>query len=112
MVCRLSLIRGCLDSGSTHWFDIDFHISLLVRDTQVSSSDALSVVVQLQHLAHSFSHSAFPVLLSVGLNAGCYTFLMDKGKEEVILFSGSIRHCWKLKWCFYPQADSIAATCV
>ena len=62
MLSRLSVIRGCLDSGSTHRFDIDFYIVLLVRDIQVSSSDALSVAIQLQHLTHSFSHSSFPVL--------------------------------------------------
>ena len=59
MVCRLAVIHGCLDSESTHWFDIiDYYIPLMVRDTQVSSSDALSMAIQLEHVAHS----SFPVL--------------------------------------------------
>lgn len=43
-------IPGCLDSGSTHWFNTDFCVSLMVKDTQVSFSDAVSVAVQQQHV--------------------------------------------------------------
>lgn len=28
-------LHGCLASGSTHWFDIDFYVSVTVRNTWV-----------------------------------------------------------------------------
>lgn len=74
-------IPGCLDSGSTHWFNTDFCVSLMVKDTQVSFSDAVSVAVQQQHVIQPFPLLLFQCFILLGLNAGWHTFLMGKGRN-------------------------------